>query len=121
MGPQEKMNLAAQCGAEYPCAEENPSRSVEVSVRPHLSCESDFSGECPAGKLQHCLTAAMTAHAPMQYVCIVTGWVPQKGYCTAPPGYDGRCSVRMAIQNMSARQKKLVGDVCGISWPCKMV
>ena len=52
LSPQEKVQLAAACGAEYPCVNQTKTAPRLLRAPRAMSCEQDWSFVCPSGHLQ---------------------------------------------------------------------
>ena len=51
LSPQEKIQMAAACGAEYPCANQTKTAPRLLPAPRAMFCEQDWSVECPSGHL----------------------------------------------------------------------
>ena len=51
LSPQEKIQMAATCGAEYPCVNQTKTAPRLLPAPRAMFCEQDWSAECPSGHL----------------------------------------------------------------------
>ena len=52
LSPQEKIQMAAACGAEYPCVNQTKTAPRLLPAPRAMFCEQDWSFECSSGHLQ---------------------------------------------------------------------
>ena len=68
LSPQEKLQLAATCGARYPCAKETQeTKTSALAFRESRFsgslCEQDWGRDCPAGAMHRLIAPAKTFRA----------------------------------------------------------
>ena len=85
-------------------------------------------GQYVHGVLPVCLAMLISALIAQQarfwsrrFMCLTSwkGWTMDvRGYCAAPPLYEGQCSLRIDTKRMTAQQKQAISDACQVFWPC---